>query len=73
MGFSLSWPQGNFEMQNRIIQINEQISTSLDLDIVLNIIWNLKCGHWWKYIICMVVSDSHFVYWPLNDIENKAI
>ena len=42
MGFSLSWPLGNFEMQKRIIQINEQIPTSLDLDIVLNIILELE-------------------------------
>ena len=38
--FSLSWPLGNFEMQKRIIQINEQVPTSLDLDLELEM-WSL--------------------------------
>ena len=56
MWFSLSRPLGNFEMQKKIIQINEQVPTSLDLDLELEM-WSLvKIYHY------MDVSDSYFVY-----------
>ena len=56
-----------------IISENCKFHSTVSLDIVINIIfelWKKICGHRWKYVICMAVMHGRHIFdWPLDDIE----